>query len=100
MLYFDTWGGGGWGDPLKRDPALVLADVKRSLATVEGAKDYGVVIVKGAVDEAATTALREEIAASRPAELPLFNNGPPMEEILANCKAETGLDAPVKPVFR
>ncbi|MFT4591471.1 MAG: N-methylhydantoinase B [Gammaproteobacteria bacterium] len=100
VLYFDTWGGGGWGDPLKRDPALVLADVKRSLATVEGAKDYGVVIVKGAVDEAATTALREEIAASRPAELPLFNNGPPMEEILANCKAETGLDAPVKPVFR
>ena len=100
VLYFDTWGGGGWGDPLKRDPALVLADVKRSLATVEGAKDYGVVIAKGAVDEAATKALREEIAASRPAELPLFNNGPPMEEILANCKAETGLDAPVKPVFR
>ena len=100
VLYFDTWGGGGWGDPLKRDPALVLADVKRSLATVEGAKDYGVVITKGAVDEAATKALREEIAASRPAELPLFNNGPPMEEILANCKAETGLDAPVKPVFR
>ena len=100
VLFFDTWGGGGWGDPLKRDPALVLADVKRSLATVEGAKDYGVVITKGAVDEAATKALREEIAASRPAELPLFNNGPPMEEILANCKAETGLDAPVKPVFR
>ena len=100
VLFFDTWGGGGWGDPLKRDPALVLADVKSSLATVEGAKDYGVVIAKGAVDEAATKALREEIAASRPAELPLFNNGPPMEEILANCKAETGLDAPVKPVFR
>lgn len=100
VLFFDTWGGGGWGDPLKRDPALVLADVKRSLATVEGAKDYGVVIAKGAVDDAATKALREEIAASRPAELPLFNNGPPLEEILANCKAETGLDAPVKPVFR
>jgi len=100
VLYFDTWGGGGWGDPLKRDPALVLADVKRNLATVEGAKDYGVVIAKGAVDEAATKTLRDKMAASRPAELPLFNNGPPMEEIIANCKAETGLDAPVKPVFR
>ncbi len=23
VLYFNTWGGGGWGDPFKRDPELV-----------------------------------------------------------------------------
>ena len=71
LLYFNTWGGGGWGDPLERDAALVLADVKRNLATAEGAKDYGVVIeVDGAVDEAATQALAKRCvrnaAKSRP----------------------------------
>ncbi len=99
LLYFNTWGGGGWGDPLERDPALVLADVNRNLATVEGAKDYGVVIVDGAVDEAATKALRDEIRGSR-APIETFNLGPSIEELRASCKAETGLEAPVQPVFR
>ncbi len=99
LLYFNTWGGGGWGDPLERDPALVLADVNRNLATAEGAKDYGVVITNGAVDEAATAKLRDEMRAAR-GEIGVFNFGPPIEELRANCKAETGLDAPVQPVFR
>jgi len=99
LLYFNTWGGGGWGDPLERDPALVLADVNRNLATVEGAKDYGVVIVDGAVDEAATTKLRDEIRGSR-APIETFNLGPSIEELRASCEAETGLEAPVQPVFR
>jgi len=99
LLYFNTWGGGGWGDPLERDPALVLADVKRNLASVEGARDYGVVIEDGAVNEAATTALREQMRGSRD-EIGVFNLGPSIDEIVANCKAETGLEPPVKPVFR
>ena len=99
LLYFNTWGGGGWGDPLERDPALVLADVNRNLATVEGAKDYGVVINNGAVDEAATTKLRDEIRAGR-GEITTFNLGPSIEELRASCEAETGLAAPEQPVFR
>jgi len=99
LLYFNTWGGGGWGDPLERDAALVLADVNRNLATVEGAKDYGVVIVDGAVDEAATVKLRDEMRASR-APIETFNLGPSIDELRASCEAETGLQAPVQPVFR
>lgn len=99
LLYFNTWGGGGWGDPLERDADLVLADVNRNLATVEGAKDYGVVIIEGAVDESATTALRDEMRSSR-APIETFNLGPSIDELRASCKAETGLEAPVQPVFR
>src|SRR4051812_17467853 len=40
-----TGGGGGWGDPLERDPALVQADVAEELVSVKAARDqYGVVI--------------------------------------------------------
>ena len=38
-------GGGGYGDPLQRDPADVLADVQGGFVTCEAAtRDYGVVI--------------------------------------------------------
>lgn len=62
----DLPGGGGHGDPFARDPARVLADVLEGYVTVEGAaRDYGVVIAAGAVDPAATTALRARLAATR-----------------------------------
>jgi N-methylhydantoinase B len=99
VLYFNTWGGGGWGDPLQRDPALVLADVNRNLATVEGALDYGVVIKGGKVDSKATTNLRAKMTKARK-KVEVFNFGPSIEELRKNCKKETGLDAPVQPVFR
>src|SRR5207253_4549232 len=68
-----TAGGGGFGDPLERDPALVLEDVADDYVSVErAAKDYGVVIkvidaevCDYAVDEAATEAEREAIARHR-----------------------------------
>src|SRR5690606_18092364 len=44
ILYFNTWGGGGWGDPCARKPEVVLADVAKGLVTIEGACRYGVVI--------------------------------------------------------
>src|SRR5262249_56793456 len=38
-------GAGGWGDPLERDPAAVLRDVRNELLSPEkAAADYGVVI--------------------------------------------------------
>jgi N-methylhydantoinase B len=52
-------GGGGYGDPLQRDPAGVLADVIGGFVTEEAAaRDHGVVIAGGAVDAKRTEALR------------------------------------------
>ncbi|HKD69580.1 MAG TPA: hydantoinase B/oxoprolinase family protein [Candidatus Binataceae bacterium] len=53
-------GGGGYGDPLTRDPELVGRDVRKSLVSVEGAaRDYGVVAdSNGVVDRAKTRKLR------------------------------------------
>jgi N-methylhydantoinase B len=64
-------GAGGYGDPLDRDPALVLKDVVAEKVSLErAASDYGVVVKDGApprVDEASTLALRARLrsAASR-----------------------------------
>jgi N-methylhydantoinase B len=42
-----TPGGGGWGDPLTRDPQKVLRDVKEEFISIEKAKEfYGVIIEK------------------------------------------------------
>ena len=98
VLHFITWGGGGWGDPLDRDPALVLKEIGQGLVTVEGAKDYGVVITGGAVDEAATTALRDKLRAER-GEIGVFDFGPDIETLRKNCLAETGLPAPRAPMW-
>lgn len=97
LLIFDTWGGGGWGDPLARDPALVATDVKRGLVTRDGAKRYGVVIAAdGSVDAGATAALRDELATKR-GEIGLFNFGGTIEELRERCLTETGLPAPKDP---
>jgi N-methylhydantoinase B len=99
LLYFNTWGGGGWGDPYERDPELVRADVARSLVSAEGAKRYGVVIAAdGSVDAAATEALRSKLRSER-GEPGLFDFGGSIEEIKARCKAETHLDPPAAPTF-
>ena len=52
----------------------MLADVKRGLVTVEGAKRYGVVIEAARVDAAATRRLRETLAVKQ-AQQALFNRG-------------------------
>ena len=97
-LDFITWGGGGWGDPLKRDPALVAKEVEQGFVTMEGARAYGVVIVSdGRVDEAATKALRQRLAAGRVGALPTFNYGPSLDQLRSTALAETGLAAPVQP---
>jgi 5-oxoprolinase (ATP-hydrolysing) len=56
---------GGYGDPLARDPELVLSDILDGFTTVELAqRDYGVVIdgEAMAVDAEATRRLRREMA--------------------------------------
>ncbi|MGE4014456.1 MAG: hydantoinase B/oxoprolinase family protein, partial [Alphaproteobacteria bacterium] len=100
VLYFNTWGGGGWGDPLKRAPDLVAKDAKRGLVTANGARRYGVVLkADNTVDEQATKSLRENMQRVR-TDMPLFNFGGTIEELKARCKAETGLEAPKTPVFQ
>ena len=70
-LLLEAPGGGGYGDPLERAPARVLADVLDRNVTREAAEaDYGVVLAASngslAVDEAATEARRARIRAARP----------------------------------
>jgi N-methylhydantoinase B len=65
VISFQQSGAGGYGDPLERDPRLVLEDVLDDYVSPEAARaQYGVVIVGSggdlAVDEAATTALRAQ----------------------------------------
>jgi N-methylhydantoinase B len=100
LLYFNTWGGGGWGDPYARDAALVMQDVDRGLVSAEGASRYGVVITNGAVDSSATETLRRQLIDERGEDIPMFNYGGTVEEIRARCEEETHLPAPVPPVFR
>jgi N-methylhydantoinase B len=66
-----TSAGGGWGDPLARDPDKVRVDVRDGYVTPSFARErYGVVVTGDpeedpegvAVDEAATAALRAELA--------------------------------------
>lgn len=58
-LVIQTAGGGGYGDPFARDPALVEADVLDGLVSVdEAGRQYGVSIVDGRIDAAGTAALR------------------------------------------
>ena len=61
-------GAGGWGDPLERDPAAVLKDVRDEVVSKAKAfNDYGVVVDTAAwtVDGGATEKRRGEIRAAR-----------------------------------
>ena len=98
VLYFNTWGGGGWGDPYLREPAHVLDDVNRGLVSIEGAKRYGVIIENGHVELTKTVTLREKLSNAR-GETQLFDFGGTIEEIKARCLEETGLPAPETPRF-
>lgn len=75
-----TTGGGGWGDPLERDPALVVRDVVWGKVSAESAQaDYGVVLTGTtdtddlAFDERATTEHRVKTGRDAGA---FFDRGP------------------------
>jgi N-methylhydantoinase B len=62
-VHVSTPGGGGFGNPSKRDPAAVLRDLYRGYYTVGEAEDlFGVVVAEGKVDDDATANLRVERA--------------------------------------
>ena len=62
VLVFQTPGGGGYGDPRKRDPRKVARDYAAGLISKKSARrDYAVVLKRGGrVDREATRALRRK----------------------------------------
>jgi len=61
---FQMTGGGGYGDPFKREPERVLEDVREGKVSIAAAaKDYGVAVdgKASAVDVAATAKLRSRV---------------------------------------
>jgi N-methylhydantoinase B len=80
-----TTGGGGWGDPLEREPERVRYDVECGLVSEEAAlNDYGVVLKRERdnvkLDVGATTALRAKLRRAR-GSLPMFDRGGYFAEI-------------------
>jgi N-methylhydantoinase B len=66
VVLMETSGGGGFGDPLERDPARVVADVREGYATAEAAETiYGVVCRDGAIDVEATRRRRDALRVRR-----------------------------------
>jgi N-methylhydantoinase B len=83
LIRIQTTGGGGWGDPLRRDPALVVRDVRWGKVSPAAARaDYGVVLT-GTVgggdlgwDADATRSLQASMADDRADDRPFFDRGP------------------------
>jgi N-methylhydantoinase B len=89
VLRVVTTGGGGWGDPLEREPELVQRDAAQGKVSAAAARaDYGVVLVPGAsgleyeLDRAETERVRAALRAARKAPLPMIDRGPGYERML------------------
>jgi N-methylhydantoinase B len=68
VYFWHTGGGGGYGDPLDRDPTLLVKDVRDGFVSVQAARDwYGVVIDPDSleVDKAKTEELRKKAIQDR-----------------------------------
>ncbi|MDQ1615403.1 MAG: N-methylhydantoinase, partial [Actinomycetota bacterium] len=82
VVVIKTTGGGGWGDPLDRPYDEVARDVAwRKVSVAAAASSYGVVLVDGEPDAAASDALRGEMRRAREdrepeAGRPFFDRGP------------------------
>ena len=83
-----TTGGGGWGDPLEREPELVHIDVEQGKVSRKAARDdYGVVLratkvgAELRVDGKATTTQRATLRAKRTGPLPMIDRGPGYEKL-------------------
>ena len=66
VFAYSFQGGGGYGDPIRRDPGRVARDVHNGLVTPPWAATlYGVVLRDGVVDVEATRTRRREIRSER-----------------------------------
>ncbi len=86
VLRVVTTGGGGWGDPLEREPELVQRDVSQGKVSLAAARDeYGVVLAAAgeyAIDRAGTEKLRAALRAERKGPLPMIDRGPGYERMV------------------
>jgi N-methylhydantoinase B len=86
LLRLETCGGGGWGDPLTREPERVQQDVARGLVTARGAlEDHGVALDPITLEIDKTTT--DETRRRRARELPLIDRGPGFAEAEARWRA-------------
>lgn len=82
IIRISTQGGGGYGDPLERDPAQVREDaLDRKVSPEQAADAYGVVLDPQSleVNEEATRQRRAELAASRISLTPQKGQEPTLE---------------------
>ena len=100
LLIFETWGGGGLGLPYERDLDAIEYDLASGFLTAHGARRYGVILDTDgqSIDGDATDNLRASMRVQTAA-VPLFNFGGSPVELIARCREETGLNAPVWPIF-
>jgi N-methylhydantoinase B len=96
LIRIRTTGGGGWGDPLEREPGRVVMDVRQGKVSREGAAaGYGVVITgppdAPAADAGATRELRAARRAAQPAGRPFFDRGPGYQ-LLSGGRAAAEVD--------
>jgi len=90
LVRIDTTGGGGWGDPLDREPELVELDVLQGKVSAESARvEYGVVLG----DAAATEVLRRRIRAERKS-VAFFDRGPGYRQLSGRDYADVDLLLP------
>jgi N-methylhydantoinase B len=93
LVRIDTTGGGGWGDPLEREPELVAFDVTQGKVSQQSARDdYGVTLTQNEdgtfqVDASATAALREGLQSTR-GFVPFFDRGPGYRQLSGRDYAE------------
>jgi N-methylhydantoinase B len=96
LVRIDTTGGGGWGDPLEREPELVALDVIQGKVSIESARDdYGVVGIQNdadafEVDPSATDTQREKLRRLR-GFVPFFDRGPGYRQLSGRDYAEVDL---------
>ena len=95
VIRIRTTGGGGWGDPLERDPALVVRDVVWRKVSPEAAlASYGVVLT-GSLDDDSLAYDAEATAAERagrPAPTEVFFDRGPGYARLAGGAAHADVD--------
>jgi N-methylhydantoinase B len=79
VLLVTSPGGGGWGNPLERDPALVELDLRRGLVSADSVRDgYGVV-----PGDAEGTSRRRAALLATQGPLPMFDRGPQFASYVA-----------------